>query len=47
MISKKFKIDEYSFLHSTLVLSNQINDIIKYFGNLYRYGAITITIREY
>jgi hypothetical protein len=34
MIGNKFVSDEYSFVHNTLVLSNEIDDIEKYFCDL-------------
>ncbi len=34
MVGKRFKAEEYSFLHNTLVLSNEIDDVAKYFCDL-------------
>jgi len=34
MIGKRFEAEEYSFIHSTLVLSNEIDDLTEYFCNL-------------
>lgn len=34
MIDERFKAEEYSFIHSTLVLSNEIDDVTKYFCHL-------------
>lgn len=34
MIGERFKAEEYSFVHSTLILSNEIDDVTKYFCHL-------------
>lgn len=34
MVGKKFRAEEYSFIHNTLVLSNEIDNVTKYFCNL-------------
>lgn len=34
MVGKKFRAEEYSFIHNTLVLSNEIDDVAKYFCDL-------------
>jgi hypothetical protein len=34
MLGKKFKAEEYSFIHNTLVLSNEIDDVTNYFCDL-------------
>lgn len=34
MIGKRFEAQEYSFIHSTLVLSNEIDNLTEYFCNL-------------
>jgi len=34
MVGEKFRAEEYSFIHNTLVLSNEIDDVTKYFCNL-------------
>lgn len=34
MIGERFKPEEYSFIHSTLVISNEIDDVKKYFCRL-------------
>ncbi len=34
MVGERFKAEEYSFIHSTLVLSNEIDDVTKYFCHL-------------
>lgn len=34
MVGKRFRAEEYSFIHSTLVLSNEIDDVEKYFCDL-------------